>query len=33
MPSPCGCWARRLLIGFGIAGGLGSFPAEAHGQG
>lgn len=33
MPSPRGCWARRLLIGFGIAVGLGTFPAEAHGQG
>ena len=33
MPSPRGCWARRLVIGFGIAAGLGSFPAEAHGQG
>jgi len=33
MPSPRACWARRLLIGFGIAVGLGAFPAEAHGQG
>lgn len=33
MPSLRGCWARRLVIGFGIAAGLGTFPAEAHGQG
>jgi hypothetical protein len=33
MPSPRGCLVRRLLIGSGFAVGLGSFPAEAHGQG